>query len=375
VSRWRVLVAGLFCEICGGSIYIVSLYSAQFQRLWYPNDPDGLRKIESMIFAANLGNWLPFAGFFYDDPTYGGPRNAVLVGVLLTLVGYGGLFLCAVHDWRGSSPSTALLHALWFLWGHGSGYFDCASISTNAFNFPDARGSAVGLVGSFYGLSGSVLTKVYAACFAAPARSAPAAPGVRKLVQLRLPGVRFVGFLAVGLSVLGAAMAPLMARVNFTPPMIDAEGPRRRFQLGFSLVVSLALMNAAVGMLPPSVAPPPDGHARHHAALDCATPHARLQLLDRDDCGRRERGGASRDQHNPAVPGCHQWCPVATAAAAAAIVLSTRRPCECECIHLQLLAPLCCLLLWNWRRPRSSQPRRVSGCDLRARATTAIFCA
>jgi hypothetical protein len=257
VSRWRVLVAGLFCEICGGSIYIVSLYSAQFQRLWYPNDPDGLRKIESMIFAANLGNWLPFAGFFYDDPTYGGPRNAVLVGVLLTLVGYGGLFLCAVHDWRGSSPSTALLHALWFLWGHGSGYFDCASISTNAFNFPDARGSAVGLVGSFYGLSGSVLTKVYAACFAAPARSAPAAPGVRKLVQLRLPGVRFVGFLAVGLSVLGAAMAPLMARVNFTPPMIDAEGPRRRFQLGFSLVVSLALMNAAVGMLPPSVAPPP----------------------------------------------------------------------------------------------------------------------
>ena len=84
VSRFRVLTAGLLLELCGGSIYIVSLYLHQVQVIWFPNDDNSLEKVESLAFACNLGNWIPIAGFFYDW-RYGGPRNTVLAASLLTL--------------------------------------------------------------------------------------------------------------------------------------------------------------------------------------------------------------------------------------------------------------------------------------------------
>ena len=106
----------------------VSLYLHQVQVIWFPNDDNSLEKVESLAFACNLGNWIPIAGFFYDW-RYGGPRNTVLAASLLTLVGYGGLWLCSVHVPEGGYSSAGrlwLLRILWFMWGHGSGYFDCA---------------------------------------------------------------------------------------------------------------------------------------------------------------------------------------------------------------------------------------------------------
>ena len=36
---------------------------------------------------------------------------------------------------------------LWFAWGHGAGYFDCATVATIAVPFRRHRGAALGVVG------------------------------------------------------------------------------------------------------------------------------------------------------------------------------------------------------------------------------------
>ena len=56
VSRFRVLAAGFMLEMCGGSIYIISLYLHELEKLWFPDDPHSLTKIESLVFMSNLGN-------------------------------------------------------------------------------------------------------------------------------------------------------------------------------------------------------------------------------------------------------------------------------------------------------------------------------
>ena len=234
ISRFRVLAAGLILELCGGSIYIVSLYLHQLETLWFPGDPLSLEKAESLAFACNLGNWIPIAGIFYDW-RYGGPRNTVLAACLLTFVGYGGLWLCSVHMPEGGYSTAArlwLLRVLWFTWGHGSSYFDCACITTTAHNFSRERGSAMGVVKALYGLSGSLLTQPYVCFFRRPGGAAA-----------------FLAFLAVGLSSLGACAAPFVKTVQFSRAMMNADQPTRRLRLAVVAILALALMLAATGVL------------------------------------------------------------------------------------------------------------------------------
>ena len=107
----------------------------------------------------------------------------MLVGAVLTLLGYGGMWLCAANPQLGS---FGLLWIFWFLWGHGSGYFDAAVIATSAHNFPGARGKVMGVVKAFYGLSGSLLTQSFRAIFPGegqgeqpPPKMAPSLPRLR----------------------------------------------------------------------------------------------------------------------------------------------------------------------------------------------------
>ena len=158
-NRWSCLTAAIFLELAGGSIYIVGLYLMEMEAVWFRTRRHEASALgESLVFACNLGNWLPFAGLFFDS-RWGGPRNAILVACVLTCAGYCGLAL------SGEGADFWQLWLLWFLWGHGSGYFDNVAVTTSSFTFHRHRGAALGLVKSFYGLSGSLLTQVYEAGF------------------------------------------------------------------------------------------------------------------------------------------------------------------------------------------------------------------
>ena len=191
VNRWVPLVVGMYLEICGGSVYITSLYLTTVKDLWFPDNGDADMMMQQLVFASNLGCWLPFAGLFFDSRV-GGPRNTVLVGAVLTLLGYGGLWLCAAHP---TLNNFGLLWIFWFMWGHGAGYFDCAVIATSAHNFPGARGKVMGVVKAFYGLSGSLLTQIYRAFFSGDGQ---------------VPG--FLLFLGLAQSAFAVMICPLLRR-------------------------------------------------------------------------------------------------------------------------------------------------------------------
>ena len=223
-NRFLVLVASMVLELCGGSIYVTSLYKIEMRDRWGVSASD----MDQLIFACNLGNWIPLAGFFYDW-RHGGPQRTVLAGAVLTLIGYAGLWLMSVVS---SSPPVWLLWVFWFLWGHGSGYFDCAAVTTNGRNFDKHRGSAIGIIKAFYGLSGSVITQYYKAFFSAIAGSGPS----------------FLLSLGIALSAMGAAVTPLVRRAPTPDASPDFDAPRRRFGLATLNILGLALFMAAVGL-------------------------------------------------------------------------------------------------------------------------------
>ena len=211
-----------------------SQYLHDVQKIWLGNDPLSLEKVEGLAFAANLGNWIPMAGILYDSQ-FGGPRNVIWVACALTLIGYGGLWYTSVHVPEGNYSEGEriwLLRLLWFAWGHGSGYFDCACIATTACNFPRERGTAMGVVKALYGLSGALLAQPYLCFFSGPGH----APD-------------FLLFLAVSLPVMGLLASPFVHSLKFTSAMMEADRPATRLRIAFGLILILAIILAAAGVL------------------------------------------------------------------------------------------------------------------------------
>lgn len=223
-SRWVPVLAAMMLQICGGSIYITGLYTTDLKNRFFTGG-GGQSLVESLVFACNMGNWLPFAGFF-NDSRFGGLRSTAVVAVLLTLFGYLGV-------WAWSAELIKLQYwqvwICWFVWGHGSGWFDNVAMVAAAKNFPNQRGRSVALMKSFYGLSGSVLTQVYDAFFF----------GLTD---------QYLLFLAVALPMLGALSIPFLFIV---PSSIHNEGdkPVKRFNCGLSMVMCLALFLLATGLM------------------------------------------------------------------------------------------------------------------------------
>jgi len=223
-SRWIPILGGMMLEICGGSIYITGLYTNDLKHRFFKGE-HAQSQMEQLVFACNLGNWLPAAGFFFDS-RLGGGRNTALVAAVLTVCGYLGLWAWSSELIR---PAYWQVWIFWFLWGHGSGWFDNAAMSVTARNFPLHKGRAMALMKSFYGLSGSILTQVFNLFFFGQTSG-------------------FLLFLGIGLGALGTLCSPLLWLVAPGQPE-ERDQPTQRFDLGLRLVLTLACFLLGVSVL------------------------------------------------------------------------------------------------------------------------------
>ena len=139
--------AALLIILAGGTVYAFGAYSEALKATLELSQA----QLELAALCGNLGNYLGTAGFFYDR--FGGVAS-VKFGALLIGVGYGCQWLLAT--W-GSTYAIELLCACCFVWGHGSGYLDCAAVGSGVAAFPRRRGAVVGLLKSFYGLASSMI--------------------------------------------------------------------------------------------------------------------------------------------------------------------------------------------------------------------------
>ncbi|WP_024873318.1 OFA family MFS transporter [Tolumonas lignilytica] len=155
-KRWFILIASCFINLCIGSMYAWSVFSAPMAK--YLSQFNGINLTPpnlSIVFvvANSIGPITMISGGKINDKF--GPRLVVLFGGLMF---GGGMFL--------SGFATQLNHLILsygILTGLGLGMVYGATISTSIKFFPDKRGLVGGLTTALFGISSVIIPPIAAA--------------------------------------------------------------------------------------------------------------------------------------------------------------------------------------------------------------------
>jgi MFS family permease len=230
VTRWSSLSAGLLVELAAGTAYGFGSYSEQLKSI-LGGDQSAVNLVGSVgqigLYTALLG------GLFYDRF---GARMTLLLGGILSAAGYALAYIATLGI--GFPATTASLCVCYFVSWHGSGYLDTAAISTSVKNFPANKGAVIGLLKSFFGLSGSVVAQVSVGFFGGQASSTRGVPLLLFLTCLVL-GVALLSSLALGLD-----------SVRHSTKRAALQGSEWcRLGAGYALVLTLSAYLAVIGIL------------------------------------------------------------------------------------------------------------------------------
>ena len=148
--RWLILLASCFINLCIGSMYAWSVFSAPMAAYLSQLNGVALTRADlSIVFvvANSIGPITMISGGRIND-TFG-PRFVILLGGLMF---GGGMLLCGF-----ASSLFEVILAYGILTGLGLGMVYGATISTSIKFFPDKRGLVGGLTTALFGISSVII--------------------------------------------------------------------------------------------------------------------------------------------------------------------------------------------------------------------------
>ncbi|KAK9814114.1 hypothetical protein WJX72_000842 [[Myrmecia] bisecta] len=244
VSKWHTFTASTMLQLCAGLCYCFSIYSASLKTELQLSQTQ-LEGLGTALLSGGYLAWIP--GLVYDSLSHRhklGPRLVTGIGVLMQSAGYLAIWLTATHRITLQYWQLLLLSGIA---ANGVVWLDTAAIITNVRNFPDERGTVVGAMKSFLGISASVCTSIYLAAFQPHA-------------------LRFLFFMALVPVTLGGASALFMNHVPYVEASEVVHEDRfcstgRRFGTFYVIVAVLVVYQMVTALLSSRHALPAESNA------------------------------------------------------------------------------------------------------------------